>query len=341
MRTDSPPRTRLLRHALPFLLFVACTPSGGGRAEGAPPAVSQQSAVPVPASTVRAIRRKVPVYREVAATVRSLDHIQVSAEIRGRVLRVHADVGDQVKKGQILAELDPETLRAAREEAAAGVELAAAEAERVRRLRDEKVAPEREWDRAQTNLRQARARLQLAEIDLAKARVQAPVDGIVEARLVGPGDLAVPGKPLYSIYDPSRVCLQTRLPVGDREHAELGARLQWVLDSVEGSGPVSEVAPSADPRSRTLRIRVPLAPDLLIRGERPAPGDFGTLRYQIGEREEVSVPRAAVFHVGQVETVLVEEGGRWVRRAVRTGTVHGDQVEILAGLKGGEEIGLP
>lgn len=329
-----------MKKALSVLaLGLAACGSGEGPGPAArPPLPGLQEA---PARTATARREVVPLWREVPSTVRSLNHIQVSSEITARVLRVHAETGQRVHKGDLLAELDPSSLLAAREAALAALDLARAEEERARRLHEQKVVSDRELDAARTALRRAEADLRLAETNLAKARIVAPVDAVVEGREVGPGDLAVPGRPLYLLYDPRELCHEAHVPVGDREFVALGTVLPWRLGDQEGEGPVSEVAPSSDPRSRTVRIRVPLPPGLKVNGEEPAPGTFGTLRYRVGEREQISVPVEAVQRVGELEMVLVREDGGWERRMVRTGAREGDRVEILSGLEGGEEVGLP
>ena len=324
---------RAFRILLPALLGLACGDSSAQ--PGLPP--DPQAA---PARSEPALRESVPIRREVPASVRSLDHIRVSAESAGRVLAVHADVGDRVAAGQLLAELDPSLQIASRDAASAALDLAQAEADRMRRLRDEHVASEQEYDRALTNLKRAQAELEAAETALARARVVSPVDGIVEQRLVGAGDLAVAGTPLFSLYDPARLCLEAHLPVSDRSHAVLGTELGYQVEDHAGTSPVSEVAPSSDPRSRTIRIRVPLPGAVLDRGEL-SPGVYGTLAYVVGSRDRVSVPAEALFRVGQVEMVRVRTDGGWVRRAVRTGATRDGRTEILAGLSGGEVVGLP
>lgn len=335
-----------MRGGLSFLVTLilvlspaTCAPEDPLGPEAAGAIAPRAEAAPARATPAR--RETVPIWREISATVRSLDHVQASAETVGRLLAIHADVGNRVEAGQLLAEIDPSALRTECDAAASSLELARSEAERVTRLRDQSIAPQQEWDRAQTVLRQAEAQLRLAEIALAKTRILAPVAAVVEARLVGPGDLAVPGTPLFRLYDPDRVCLEAQLPVGDREYAALGVELTWSLGVAAGQSRVSEVAPSSDPRSRTVRIRVPLDPGLRIQGEAPAPGDFGVLRYRVGEREQIVVPAAALFRVGQVEMVRVREERGWVRRAVRSGARRGELIEILSGLAGGEEVGLP
>ncbi len=273
------------------------------------------------------------IWREVPVTVRSLDHIQVAAENNGRVLRVHAKAGDKVRAGQLLAELDADVLLSQHASARAAMELAQSEHDRVYKLFQEKVAATREWDAAQSRLKQSQAQLDLAQTALARAKVLAPVDGIVEARLAGPGDLAFLGKPLFSLYDSSRLVLEARLPVQDRDFAAMGQSLDWQVETTTGTATVTEVAPSSDPRSRTLRIRLGLDTNADFQ-----PGSFGTLRYAVGERACVCVPTDSVFQVGQVEMVRVKKDERWVRRAVRTGRRRDDKIEILSGLKGGEVV---
>lgn len=325
-------------HLFSFLFLVllsACSPGADTHVSA-----SKSAASPQGRESEMARRAVVPVYRDIAASVRSLDHILLAAESTGRVLRLQADVGDLVSEGDLLAELDDSSLLAACETARAGLELSRAEADRISRLRETRVASEREWDLAQTQLRQAKARLQLAEIALSKTKVLAPVSGVIEERRVGAGDLAVPGTPLFRLYDPTRICLEARLPVSDRGHASLGAQLSWELFNETGVGAVSEVAPSSDSSSRTIRIRIPLPEELRLNGALPAPGTFGTIRYQVGSREQILVPSRAIFKVGQVEMVQVFDGESWVRKSVRTGSVSGNQVEILAGLSGSERIAV-
>jgi hypothetical protein len=104
--------------------------------------------------------------------------------------------------------------------------------------------------------------------------------------------------------------------------------------SVEGTVP--ELIPSADPLSRTFRVRVEFDP---VEGVHP--GMFGRLRLPVGRREVVRVPAAAIVRVGQLESVVVQRDGRWVRQLVTTGTaLPGDAVEVLSGLSGGEVIGV-
>ncbi|MBT4560549.1 MAG: efflux RND transporter periplasmic adaptor subunit [Planctomycetes bacterium] len=315
------------------LAIFACAPAETPQVQ----AISLETPAPASAAgphEATAQLQNAVIWREVPVTVRSLDHIQVAAESNGRVLRVFAEAGDEVEVGQLLAELDAEVFQSRHSSALAAIELAQSEYDRVYKLFQEKVASTREWDGAQSRLKQAQAQFDLAETALAKSKVLAPVAGVVEARLAGPGDLAFPGKPLFSLYDPSRLVLEAQLPVQDRDFASLGQALDWQVESTAGRAAITEVAPSSDPRSRTLRVRLALDSKAHYQ-----PGSFGTLRYAVGNHACVCVPADSVFQVGQVEMVRVKKGARWVRRAVRTGRRREDKIEILSGLKGGEVVG--
>lgn len=326
--------------ALGWATALSCGPGLGPGPEADPNASFLTPTEPSPQQSVVVTVSEAQLWREVPASVRSLDHISVSAEVNGRLLQVHAEVGDRVSKGQPLATLDDSVPTSMHASAKADLELATAEMDRVQRLVDAKVASQRELDSVQSKYKRAVAALEVAKTDLERAVVRAPVDGIVEERLNGPGDLAFPGKPLYSIYDPTRMVLDVQIPIDDRHAVDLGTELPWTIGSHSSKSKVTEISPSSDPRSRTLRVRLEL-------GEQPqeflrtlAPGTFGVLRYSAGQRAFIAVPAAAVRQVGQVQMVLVQDQHQqWRRRAVRTGQLRDQQIEILSGLVGGETIG--
>ncbi|NQU47998.1 MAG: efflux RND transporter periplasmic adaptor subunit [Planctomycetes bacterium] len=320
--------------------MAACGPATGPGPDVDPNASFLTLVRQAPSTTAVVSVSEAQLWREVPTSVRSLDHISVSAEVNGRVMQVHAEVGDRVEKGQPLATLDDSVLTSMNDSAKAALELATAEKERVQRLVDAKVASQRELDAAQSVYKRALAAVDLAQTDLKRTVVRAPVNGIVEARLNGPGDLAFPGKPLYSLYDPTRLVLDVQIPIADRHAVDLGMELPWAIGTHQSSSKVTEIAPSSDPRSRTLRVRLELGqqPQEFLRTL--APGTFGVLRYSAGNRPFVAIPQQALRQVGQVQMVLVQdEFEQWRRRAVRTGNRRGGEIEILSGLIGGETVG--
>jgi len=179
-----------------------------------------------------------------------------------------------------------------------------------------------------------------AEVALGYAKIEVPIDGVVSMKAVEEGDLAWPGKTLLEILDPSDLRLEAQVREGLISRVEDGTEFEIDLPALGKTltGMVSEVCPTADPRSRTFRVRVEFD---AVRGVHP--GMFGRLRIPLEPREAVTVPSAAVRRAGQLESVIVDAGGgRWERRIVTTGrALTGDRVEVLSGLAGGETVGLP
>jgi len=191
---------------------------------------------------------------------------------------------------------------------------------------------------AEAQIQGARNFVTEAEVALGHAEITAPLEGVVTERLVEVGDLALPGRPLLVLLDPKALRLEAEVREGLVARVRTGASLEVEIPAAGASvaGTVAEIIPSADPRSRTFRVRIdlPVAAGVY-------PGMFGRLRLPVGEREIVRVPLPAVVRVGQLQTVVLKEGDRWVRRYVTTGRALPDgTVEILSGLEGGEEIGI-
>jgi RND family efflux transporter MFP subunit len=178
-----------------------------------------------------------------------------------------------------------------------------------------------------------------AEVALGHARIASPITGVVSERAVEPGDLAWPGRTLLVILDPETLRLEARVREALIATVTMGQAYEVGVPAanVTTRGTVAEVVPSADPVSRSFTVRLDLD-----RAAGLHPGMFGRMRLRVGARAAVSVPRAAVVRVGQLETVVVEEDGRWLRRLVTTGVELDDgRVEVLSGLAGGERVGLP
>lgn len=193
---------------------------------------------------------------------------------------------------------------------------------------------------AESTIRQAREKVKEAEIGLGHASLRAPVLGLVVERLIDPGDLALPGKPLLMIQTSGSL----RLEAGIREGL-IGKIIQGKSYDVRIETPetkvtaiIEEIAPYADPQTRTFLVKaaLPDTPGIY-------PGMFGRLLIPVQEEKTLLIPQAAVTRVGQLETVNVKSqdhhppGYRSVY--IKTGKIFGDKIEVLSGLTGTETLG--
>ncbi len=293
-----------------------------------------------------------PILREAVGTVASRVAVAVASQVMANVIEVSAGVGMPVVKGTILIRLDGRdlTARVREAEAAAGAARAArggAEADhrRFAALYRKQAVTQKEFEDIQTAYAMAQSRLQEAEQSVAQARVAlgyaeiaAPIDGVVAEKMVEPGDLAVPGKPLLLLHDPQQLRLEAtvseelapRLPVGAPVTVHLDALRKTFMTRID------EVIPRADPATRTIAIRAALPS-----GEGLRPGMFARLSFPAGSVKVLSIPHRAVRRIGQLELVDVMTPGGVRPRHVQTGAVTGDRVEVLAGLAAGDNVVLP
>ncbi|NOY92924.1 MAG: efflux RND transporter periplasmic adaptor subunit [Deltaproteobacteria bacterium] len=314
-------------------LMLAPLASACGHAEGQVDVVLPQE--PVPERTAHALRETLPRMRTLRATVAAVDPVRISAQTAGRVLRLGVDVGDRVERGQLLGVLESSSLASAVTSARSQLSLAESQATRAENLHSRGALPDAALDARRTQLTQAQAQLRAARSMLGYSRLRAPSEGVVQERLLSPGDLATPGAVVLTLYDEDKLWLEAQVPTQDITRVRLGSVVHYRVGDHEGEGTVAEVSPLQDPRSRTVRVRVRLE------GADAYPGAFGTLTYETGEQERISVPNEAIVRVGQLTMVRVREEDGYHRRSVRLGERRDERVEVLAGLTGGEEVALP
>ena len=316
----------MLSGALALVLLILYM--GGFMASGLiPPQVEAAGPVQTPADMIQAEAKSVtwPDFYEAVGTVRPRSEAKVEAQVSARVLKVLVRPGDRVRAGQLLAQLDASQLLARQgqadqglKSAVAALDLARSEHGRIERLYAKKVSPKRDMDRAEEALQQAQATLKRAEQQLAEARIAsgytriaAPEDGQVIKRLIEPGDLALPGKPLLILQTGGALRLEANVREGFISKVSQGQELEVQVPALGGGlkGRVEEIVPSADPQTRTFLVKVVIndAPGIYS-------GMFGRLLIPVGQSRVVLAPEQAITRVGQLElvTVLEKSGPRRV-----------------------------
>ena len=319
------------------------------------PGVVQDTSGPVPPGALTEPARTISVAdpREFVGTIRPRSVAQVSAKLLARVLAVEARMGQEVQRGQVLARLDDREVQARAGQARLG--LAAARANlgqaqsdlaRVQSLAAKGAATPSDLDAASARAAALRAdvsRLEQAVAEaalaLAEAEVRAPVDGRVLERRVEPGDMAAPGVPLFLLQaTQGGLRIEAWVPESCACTVSVGDRVQARLDASgrELTVTLDEIAPSSEAGSHSFLVKAAIPPDVPAR-----PGEFARLIRPCAARPALLVPAAAVRTLGQLELVTVVADGRTRARHVRTGKRFGAQVEVLAGLRAGEQVLLP
>lgn len=276
-----------------------------------------------------------PSTEEVVGTVRAKLHAAIEAKVSARIEALLVAPGQNVKAGELLAQLDAREIQAKLDQALALREQATRDLARGRELLDKKITTQAEFDGVQARARVADGVARETETMLGYTKVVAPFDGIVTRKLADVGDLATPGKPIIEMEDPGALRFEADVPEALIGYIKLGAKLpvQGSAGAAPIEGTVVEVAPVADAASRTFLVKLDLP---ATEGARS--GQFGRVWVPTGENKSIRVPASAVETRGQMECVFVVVDQHAQLRIVRSGKKTDGQVEILAGLNPGERV---
>jgi HlyD family secretion protein len=268
----------------------------------------------------------------------------ISAETQGlRLTEVRAQVGDRVKRGQVLALLSADTLsadaaatRAGVAEADANQAEAAANADRARQLQASGAISAQQIQQymtaeatAKARANSLRAQLRAAEVRLAQTRILSPDDGVISMRGATVGAVAQPGQELFRLIRKER--LEWRADVAATELVRIQPGQKVQVTPAGGSavaGTVRTVAPMVDAATRNGIVFV----DLPAAGNAKA-GMFARGDFSVGEREGVTLPQTAVVLRDGFNWVFQIGGDNKVRQLkVNVGTRVGERIEITSGL---------
>ncbi len=278
--------------------------------------------------------RALPALEEVVGTVRARLRATIEAKTSGRIVELPVTLGQKIKAGELLARLDAPEIKARLDQADASLHQAERDWKRVSSLYNQQAATRADYDGAESRLELARAGVAEARALLEYVEVKAPFDGVVTRKSVDVGDLATPGRPLVEVEDPRRLQLEADVPEAIAARIRAGGVMTVRAGGESGlSGSVAEIAPNADPVSRTFRVKLDLSGD-----ERLMSGQFARLVVPVGETTSMRVPASAVVQRGQLEIVFAVENQHARLHLVRTGRPFDHEIEILSGLDAGDAV---
>ncbi len=298
--------------------------------------------------------REVDLTYTAEAAVEAVRQSTVAAQIAGRIIELRFDVGDYVKQGEVIARIDERAATqavAASEaqviEAQAALANARAQFERSKVLVAQKFLSGAALDKVEADHKAAQARVtallagaEQAATERSFATIVAPYSGVVSARHVELGEMATPGKPLMTGFDPSTLRVVANVPQTQIGSIQAGARARIEVPSTNKWLDVKGITlvPAADPRTHTTRVRL----DLRRESRDLYPGVFARAHFTIGRATRLLAPREAIIRRSEVTAVyVIDDQGAPHLRQVRLGVIADDRsIEVLAGLKPGERVAI-
>jgi len=323
-----------LRGVLYFVLFMSVI-LGGCKDKVADQHKKTEDLPEVSVSVAKVIKEVADNQVEIVGTIQAVEQAQIAAKISGNIISLPVDLGSRVQKGDLLVKIKAGEISAKLQLAKAQLEQEKRNLAREKNLLKKKAATPETVKSFEDKVRIAEAAHKAALTMLEYTRIVAPFTGIITRKLTNIGDLATPGKPLLTMEEERNLQVLTDIPEAMILQIKKGDILSVFIPSVnlEIKGEVAEVAPTADPSSRTAPIKLKIPDNPRLRS-----GQFARVTLAMAPAKTLTIPASALTSYGQMERVFVEVNGKARLRLVRSGTTFQDRVEILSGLNENETV---
>jgi membrane fusion protein, multidrug efflux system len=324
---------KLIYPAIIIALAIGC-----GKAKTTPS--DQEKTVKV--STAKVSQSENSYSLRYSGTIEASQTIPLTFQTTGTVEKIYVEVGDMVKKGQLLARTDNSDMLNIYNVTLAKYEQAKDAYDRLKSVHDQGSLPEIKWVEMETNMEQAKSSLELSKNNLEKCNMRAPVDGIVGRRNIEPGQSAISASlsPI-ELVQIENVCVKISVPENEISKITKGQKATFSVSALDGKqfeGVVINVSPVADIISRTYTVKISVKN---LKYELK-PGMVCDVAINL-KHEPVSllVPYKAVSKDSDGKTfvfVVSPDGKRVIKQNVIVGSYHESGIEVLSGLTQGEVV---
>lgn len=279
-------------------------------------------------------------YIEIRGNVESDNNIFVPAMRPYIVTRIHVREGDKVEKGQLMAELDNESITQTIREIKNGLELATTLYERQKNLREKNIGTEVQFLQAKTTMEDLQIKLQTAENEMEKTKIYSPITGVVDLVVIKEGEAAAPNAGAIRVSNLTAQKVVAKISENYITNVRRGDNVIVYLPTIDLTleSKVSAVSQVIDPNNRTIDIEVKLPDDNRINPNMLA----------IVTLNDYTNPFAMILPINSVQRsdkrnyvyVANMDNNRWVTelKDVELGRFSHDKIEISDGLKDGDVV---
>lgn len=338
--------------AVLLLVFFVFVRKPAAPADAAEPAAA---AGPKPSMTVTVTKPtsdNLTIAQQANGNISAWQEASVGAELGGlRLAMVNVNVGDTVKRGQVLATFARETTeaeslqgRAAQMQAEASYENAKADADRARTIQDTGALSQSQIAQYLTAEKVAKAQWEAAkaaygatQVRLGNTQVKAPDDGIISARGATVGAVVGAGQELFRLVRQGRMEWRAEVTPSEVGRIKVGQKVQvTAATGLQIAGKVRAIAPTADAQTRNVLVFV----DLPRHNDLKA-GTFAKGSFALGQSTALTVPtQSIVVRDGNNFVFVIDAASKASQRKVMTGRRVGERVEVLSGLKADESVAV-
>lgn len=305
-------------------------------------------------------------------SLKAQKEVGVVAKTGGKVSQVRVKVGDKVKAGDVLIQLDTSDLVAQIKAAEAGIALSqAGQKQAAIQYKDAKdnlarmellfkegaisqlqldgakmqfdlasanYNPEGGTSMTQAQINQAKAQLETLKVSLSNLTITAPISGVISAKAVEPGEMASPGAPLLTIVNDDQMLVEATVPEGEVNLVAPGTEVEVIVKSAKAEpykGKVTTVSPNMDQRTRAYNIEISL-----LEKDDKLKGGMMAEAILVADIEKglLTIPKVAIVDRGNEKFVYVIKENKAEKRIIEIGRGDKDKVEVTNGLTEGEQV---
>ncbi len=336
---------KLFRYALFMvaLLLVACGKDeetgghdrrfSGGMNRGMR---GSQAAIPVQVAPV--VRGDISTYLLHTSTIEAEKEVDVLAKVTGQVVKLPAEEGMHVRKGQLLAQLDEAELKIELIQARARMETDKSAFERAKNMLEKNLISAENFEAARLQYENANAYYEASRLRMEYTSIRSPIEGVVTARHIELGQRVNVNQVLFRVADFSPLRARIYVPEKDMNKIFEGQEAVITVDALPGEkfrGIVRMISPIVDPTNGTVKVTI----DILNPGNKLKPGMFASV-YITTEthKNTLLMPKKALLLESQTDQVFIYDNGVARKRTLKLGFTAGDTVEVIEGLNEGDLV---
>lgn len=304
--------------------------------------VNQNAVNPVPIISQKV--EKTFISKEISASgnIEGNRTVRLGFLVAGKINYIAGDEGSTIGAGQLLASLDQENYRNAKDMADANLAQVQDEFDRLSIMHERKSVSDSDFSKVSNMLKGAKAQQRIQNKNLLDTKIYAPFKGVLLKKGTEVGEIIGPGMPLFGISDIRTVKVNASIPGNDLRQVKIGSAARVYISSIDATltGKVIEVGSFSEPTTRAFNVKIQLQnPDLSIR-----PGMTAEVKITSGKQVEVeimAVPSEAVLRdVDNSAYVFVvdEKKSQAFKRNVSLGQISENNIEIASGLNANEIV---
>jgi len=300
-------------------------------------AFAQKKVEAIPVKVKKAKMMKLERQVQSNGTLQANQQLTVVSETQGKVIHLYKDLGDYVKKGEVIAKVEDETIAASVMVAEANVDQQEKDIKRYKRLNEGNAITKHDLEQAEIGLKKAKADLIKARKALDNTSVTAPIPGIINKKFITEGQFLGGGTPVCEIVDNAKIKLHVSVDGSDIYHIDKGQKVDVKIPVFPDStfrGTVTAIGVKAD---RAMKFDV----EITLNNSGPVTlksGLFAEVHFPFTAKESLVIPSAAIPGSMENPRVFVVENGKAVRKDIVTGISNNDVIEVISGLKPGEQV---